>query len=75
MSLSYFVEARWDPEAEVWYSETDIPGLAVEAPNLVEFEELVRHFAPELLEYNVGPHAVAAPIELRSVQTLHLAAA
>lgn len=75
MSLSYFVEARWDPECEVWYSESDIPGLTIEAPNLVEFEDLVRHFARELLEFNVGPHAVSAPIELRSVQTLRLAAA
>jgi hypothetical protein len=75
MPAAYFVEAIWDPEAEIYYAETDIPGLAIEAPNLVEFEELVRHFAPELLEHNVGPEAVGAPIELRAKRVLQLAAA
>ncbi|MGZ8362815.1 MAG: DUF1902 domain-containing protein [Caulobacteraceae bacterium] len=75
MSLSYYVEAIWDPEHKVWCSESNIPGLVIETATLDEFEALVRHFAPELLAENVGHEAVQAPIEFRSRSILHLSAA
>ncbi|HUY15754.1 MAG TPA: DUF1902 domain-containing protein, partial [Terriglobia bacterium] len=32
MSQVYHVQARWDPEAEVWVAESeDVPGLVAEA--------------------------------------------
>ena len=38
MSQSFYVKAIWDPEAEVWCSESDIPGLVIETATLAEFE-------------------------------------
>ncbi len=35
---TFFVRASWDAQAEVWVSETDIPGLVIEADSLAEFE-------------------------------------
>lgn len=54
MSQSFYVKAIWDPEAEVWCSESNILGLVVETATLGEFEALARHFASELLAENLG---------------------
>ena len=51
---TFYVKALWDAEANVFYSETDIPGLTVEAPNIAEFQRLVMSFAPEMLAENAG---------------------
>ena len=37
---SYYVRAIWDPEASVWTSQSDVPGLVIEANTLTEFEAL-----------------------------------
>ena len=57
MKSSYFVKALWDAEASVWISETDIPGLVIEADTLAEFETLLAELGPEMLaaNENVGP--------------------
>ena len=52
MKLSYYVKALWDPEAAVWTSESDIPGLVIEANTLTEFEVLIWELAPEMLAAN-----------------------
>jgi hypothetical protein len=52
MKSSYYVKALWDPEAAVWTSESDIPGLVVEANTLTEFEFLIWELAPEMLAAN-----------------------
>ena len=62
MSQSFYVKAIWDPEAEVWCSQSDIPGLVLETATLAEFESLARHFAPELLAENLGIHG---PVPIR----------
>ena len=49
---SYYVKALWDPEALVWTSESDIPGLVIEANTLTEFESLIWELAPEMLAAN-----------------------
>ena len=49
---SYYVKALWDPEASVWTSESDIPGLVIEANTLTEFESLMWELAPEMLAAN-----------------------
>jgi hypothetical protein len=51
--LTYHVRALWDPEASVWVSETDIPGLVIEANTLAEFESLMIELAPEMLAANL----------------------
>jgi hypothetical protein len=57
---TFHVTAHWDPEAEVFYSETDVPGLVVETETLDEFIDLVNHFTSELLADNMpefkGPY-------------------
>ncbi len=50
---TYHVKARWDAEARVYYSETDIPGLNIEAETLREFIEIAEDLAPQMLEANV----------------------
>lgn len=54
MKSLYYVKAIWDEEASVWVSETDIPGLVIEANTLAEFESLMLELAPEMLADNEG---------------------
>ena len=57
MSESFYVKAVWDAEPGVWISESDIPGLVIEADTLAEFEELMDALAPEMLADNLGIRA------------------
>ena len=52
MANTYHVEATRDPEAKVWVSSSDIPGLVIETATLAEFEQLVRDLAPAMLAEN-----------------------
>jgi hypothetical protein len=54
MPKLYHVEAHWDPEAKVWFSESDVPGLVIETATLAEFEALMHQLAPEMLKDNAG---------------------
>lgn len=74
MARSFYVKALWDAEAKVWYSETDIPGLVLQAGTLEEFEDLIRHFAPDLLASNLNIHEPVA-IRFEASRQLDLAAA
>lgn len=62
MARSFFVKAVWDAEAGVWFSESDIPGLVLQTATLEEFEDLIRHFAPDLLASNLDIHE---PVSIR----------
>ena len=65
MSQAYSIRAIWDPDAEVYYSETDVPGLVVEAESLAEFVAIAEELLPELLKANTtevlapGSHIVS----------------
>ena len=74
MSATYHVQADWDPEAGVWVSSSNIPGLVVEAATLPEFLELVQALAPELLAENLGLKG-QVPIGLTASGLLDLAVA
>jgi hypothetical protein len=52
MKKSYHVKAVWDPDAGVFYAETDIPGLHIEAPTMKAFVEAVEELAPQIIEAN-----------------------
>ena len=65
MKQSYFVAAVWDPEASVWCSETDIPGLVIEADTLAEFEQTMNQLAPEMLAVNEDIHNQRVQVEFR----------
>ena len=59
MSKVYHVEARWDPEAKVWVSSSDVPGLVIETATLSEFEALMRELVPEMVADHDGEGAVS----------------
>ena len=52
MKRTFYVKALWDDEANIWYSETDIQGLFINAKDLDEFEEVINEFAGELVLEN-----------------------
>lgn len=52
LKRGYTVKAVWDEEAEVFYSESDIKGLHIEADNLDEFEDILFSVAAELIVTN-----------------------
>jgi hypothetical protein len=54
MQKTYHVRASWDPDARVWVSSSDTPGLLIETATFAEFEQLVRDLAAELLAENEG---------------------
>lgn len=74
MARTFYVKALWDAEASVWYSESDIPGLVLQTQTLSEFEDLIRHFAPDLLASNLDIHEPVA-IRFEAQRQLDLAAA
>ena len=53
MKQNFKVTAIWDPEVKVFTSESNIPGLVVEAETFEEFVSLVEALAPEMLEANM----------------------
>ncbi|HET9106193.1 MAG TPA: DUF1902 domain-containing protein [Steroidobacteraceae bacterium] len=63
---TYIVACQWDPEASVWYvSESDVPGLATEAPTVEEMERKLLRMVPELVELNEsGERCREVPFEL-----------
>jgi len=74
MAHQFYVKAFWDPEASVWCSESDIPGLVLQTDTLEEFEDLIRHFAPDLLASNLDIHEPVA-IRFEAARQLDLVAA
>ncbi len=56
MKRTFFVRALWDDEAKIWYSETDIDGLFINAKDLNEFEDVISEFAGDLVLENHWQH-------------------
>ncbi len=52
MPKTYHVKAVWDAEAEVFYAETDIPGLHLEAPTMAELFKAAEELAPMMIMAN-----------------------
>ena len=46
---TFYIKAIWDDEAKVFYSESDISGLHIEAETLEEFEALIHEHALALV--------------------------
>ncbi len=53
MTQVFTLTAIWDPDAEAFTTQSDIPGLVVEAATFEELVELVRALAPELIAANI----------------------
>jgi len=48
--LPYRLVAKWDADAQVWYTAgSDVPGLVIEAETLEAFTAEARAILPELL--------------------------
>jgi hypothetical protein len=75
MQPSYYVKAVWDPEASVWISESDIPGLVIEANTLTEFESLIWELAPEMLAANENISGARVTVDFSATSTRDLAIA
>ena len=59
MRKIFTVRAVWDEEAGIYYSDSDISGLHIEADNLEEFERDLFDVAAELI---VASHMTPAEI-------------
>jgi hypothetical protein len=73
MEKRYYVRAIWDSEASVWTSQTDIPGLVIEANTLAEFESLIEELAPEMLVANTGVEPRGVSVHFSAERQLALA--
>ena len=73
MSKRFTVTAVWDPDAEVFTTESDIPGFVVEAGTFEELVDLVRSLAPEVIAANLP--AASPPYRVRIVTRRELAVA
>ena len=52
MKRTFSVKAVWDDDAQVFYAQSDIEGLHIEAASLDEFEAIIIEEAPELIMAN-----------------------
>ena len=59
MRKTFHVKAVWDPEARVWASQGDVPGLVIETATLAEFEALLHELAPQMIADNEGKNVFA----------------
>ncbi len=50
--MRFYVNALWDDKAGVFYSDSDIVGLHIEAETLGEFETEMNQIAPMLIIEN-----------------------
>jgi len=58
MARTFYVWAKWDPEAEVWYtSETSVDGLATEADSLERLRDRLLTMIPDLLDNVIPPES------------------
>ena len=61
MVQTFKVSAIWDSEAKVFTSQSDIPGLVIEADTFEEFVSLVEDLAPEVLAANYRLKLTSVP--------------
>ena len=64
---TFSVKALWDEEAQIFYCESDVIGLHIEAATIEEFEEVMRDSVTELF---VANHLTALEIASSSIKDL-----
>ena len=67
INRSFHVRAIWDPEENLFYSESNIIGLHLEAPTFEEFEAILMDVAPDLIVANHLTDADLAGTPLRDL--------
>jgi hypothetical protein len=71
------IRCEWDPDAEVWFvAESNVPGLATEAPSKKALVKKLLTMIPELVSLNEGSDGETdVPVELlwkqKTVVRLH----
>lgn len=51
---AFTIKCEWDADAKVWYvAESDVPGLAAEAPTVEKMQEILLARIPELIQLNL----------------------
>ena len=73
MTKAFTVNAIWDADAEVFTTQSDIPGIVVEAATFEELVDLVRALAPETIAANVP--GASAPYKIDIVTRREFAVA
>ena len=73
MAHTFKVKAIWDSDAKVFTSQSDIPGLVIEADKFEEFVSLVEELAPDVLAANLPQIKRPYRFEIRSHRTLAVA--
>lgn len=65
MKRMFRIAACWDEEAEIFYSESDIIGLHIEANTIEEFEAVMEDVAIDLILANhiTTPEKATLPLE------------
>ena len=75
MQTTFYVLAKWDDEAQVWYTaETSIRGLVAEANTLENLRERLMLMIPDFLEEQMPPHAVLHILAERADELTPIAA-
>lgn len=64
MSDKLYVNAMRDAEAGVFYVDSNVPGLNVEADTLPELVEVLNDVLPDLVHANVSPLERGAEIQV-----------
>lgn len=73
MHKVFKVTCRFDREAGVWYvAESDVPGLAAEAPTRNELDAILRERIPELLKLNMPELASASDKQKKALVPIEL---
>ena len=67
MKRMFFVRALWDEDAKVYYSESDIFGLHIEAATIDEFETVMNDVAADLIVSNHFSDEEKATLPLRDL--------
>lgn len=67
MKRTFYVRALWDEDAKVFYCESDISGLHIEAPTIEAFEAAMEDHAVELI---VANHLSAEDISSKPLRDL-----
>jgi hypothetical protein len=64
------VRAYWNPEARVWWAESDdVPGLAAEAETLEALIDTVKALVPDPVRLNVDPGVTHFPVHVVAERT------
>ncbi|HEX9905334.1 MAG TPA: DUF1902 domain-containing protein [Propylenella sp.] len=75
MQPTFYVWAKWDDEAQVWYTaETSIHGLNSSGTTLEELRERLLLVIPDFLEDQMPPRAILHIIADREDELMPIAA-